>query len=57
MEGAFAVIEASTACGVNNKALFLDQTQAQRIASDIFDNAFESCMDATFKELDEHFKT
>ena len=57
MEGAFAVIEASTACGVNNKALFMDQTQAQRIASDIFDNAFASCMDVTFKELDEHFKT
>ena len=57
MEGAFTVVEALTACGVNNEALFLEQTQAQRIASDIFDNAFASCMDVTFKELDEHFKT
>jgi hypothetical protein len=31
--------------------------QAERIAEDIFDNLFTSCLDITFKELDEHFKT
>jgi hypothetical protein len=36
----------------------MDDTQAQRIADDIFDNIFSSCMDLTsFKELDDHFKT
>ena len=57
MEGAFTVVDALTACGVNNIVLFMDQTQAQRIASEIFDDAFISCMDITFKELDEYFKT
>jgi len=45
------------ACGIDNDALFLEETQAQRIAEDIFGNLFTSCMDITFKELDEHFKT
>ncbi|KAI2501831.1 hypothetical protein MHU86_12596 [Fragilaria crotonensis] len=57
MEGAFTVVDALIACGVNNNVLFMEQTQAQRIASDIFDNTFTSCMDVTFRELDEHFKT
>ena len=35
----------------------MEETQAQRIADDIFDNRFASCMDITFKELDDHFKT
>ena len=35
----------------------MGQTQAQRLAEDIFDNDFTSCMDITFKELDDHFKT
>jgi hypothetical protein len=49
--------DALTACGVNNEALFMEQTQAQNIAGDIFDNAFACCMDVTFNALDEHFKT
>ncbi len=54
MEGAFTVVDALIACGVNNNVLFMEQTQAQRIASDIFDNTFTSCMDVTFRELDKH---
>ena len=50
-------LNALIACGVDNTALFMDQTQAQRIAEDIFDDVFMSCMDLTFKELDDHFKT
>ena len=51
------VLGALIACGVDNVALFMDESQAQRIADDIFDNLFTTCMDMTFKELDEHFKT
>jgi hypothetical protein len=46
------VLNALIACGVDNVTLFLGETQAQRIADDIFDDTFTSCMDVTFKELD-----
>ena len=51
------VVDAMVACGVEHDALFMDKTQAQRIANDIFDDRFDSCLDITFKELDNHFKT
>ena len=51
------VLDAMIVCGIDNKVLFMEETQAQRIADNIFDNLFTSCMDITFKELDEHFKT
>ena len=51
------VLDAMIACGIDNEALFMEETQAQRVADDIFDNRFASCMDITFKELDDHFKT
>ena len=51
------VLGALIACGVDNVALFMDESQAQRIADDIFDKLFTTCMDMTFKELDEDFKT
>lgn len=57
MADAFTVLDALIACGVNNAVLFMDQTQAERIAEDVFDNLFATCMVTTFKELDEHFKT
>jgi hypothetical protein len=50
------VLDAMIACGIDNEVLFMEETQAQRIADDIFDNLFTSCMDITFKELDKHFK-
>ena len=31
------VFDALIACGVDNIALFMDETQAQRIADDLFD--------------------
>ena len=43
------VLDAMVACGVDNEALFMDETQAQRIADDVFSNLFTSCMDATFR--------
>jgi hypothetical protein len=52
-----SVVEAMVACGVDHDAIFMDKTQAQRLALDIFGDQFTSCLDITFKELDEHFKT
>ena len=57
MAEALTVLNALIACGVDNDVQFLGQTQAERIAEDIFDDLFTSCLDITFKELDEHFKT
>lgn len=57
MAETFTVLHALIACGVDNTARFMDQTQAERIAEDVFDDHFASCMDLTFKELDDHFKT
>ena len=51
------VRDALIECGVDDVGIFLDQTPAERTEEDIFDNIFTSCMDVTFKELDEHFKT
>ena len=51
------VLDAIVACGVEHDALFMDETQAQRIANDIFDDRFVSCLDITLKELFELFKT
>ncbi|KAI2507357.1 hypothetical protein MHU86_7077 [Fragilaria crotonensis] len=53
----FTVVDAMVTCGVDHDGLFMDETQAQRLASDIFGDQFTSCLDITFKELDEHFKT
>ena len=36
---------------------FIEQTQAERIAGDVFDDLFSSFIDISFKELDDHFKT
>ena len=57
MLNGFTVVDAMVICGVDHDALFLEETQAQRLASDIFGDQFSSCMDITVKELDEHFKT
>jgi hypothetical protein len=57
MAAIFTVYDALVACGVDNVALFLNQTPATRLAEDIFDDLFETSKDLTFKELDDHFKT
>ena len=57
MAQAWIVLDALIACNVNNELRFMDDTQAERIADDIFDNLFATCMEITFKELDDHFKT
>ena len=44
-------------CGVSDVVGWNNQTDAQRIASDLFDDDFRSCMDKTFSSLDEDWKT
>jgi hypothetical protein len=51
------VIDALIACGVDNVTLFQNETAAQRLTDDVFDDQFSTCQDLTFKELDDHFKT
>ena len=50
------IVDALIACGVDNVALFMGKTQATRIAEEIFNGSFSSCLDITFKELDEACK-
>ena len=51
-----SVVDAMVACGVDHDALFMDETQAQRLAADIFGDQFASCLDITFKELGRTFQ-
>jgi hypothetical protein len=51
------VTDALALCGVDNAALFEGNTTAQRIASDVFQDNFQTCMDITFDELDNDWKT
>ena len=51
------VLDAIVACGVNNAIMFNGDTAAQRIADEIFDNDFFSCIDKDIDEVEEDFKT
>lgn len=51
------VREAMTVCGVNDVDQWQGQTKAQRIASEIFNDDFNSCMDLSISDLSEDFKT
>ena len=55
---AHTVRSALVLCGVNDAPPLWEQmTDAQRIASDLFDDDFNTCMDKTFSDLDEDWKT
>ena len=54
---ALTVIDGMIQCGVDNVALFKGSTQATRIGTEVFDNDFQSCLDKSFEEIDEDFKT
>eukprot|EP00978_Attheya_sp_CCMP212_P018785 scaffold51871_cov72-Attheya_sp.AAC.3 len=54
---AFDVHEAMTVCGINDVDLFDGDTAAARMAFDMFNNLFHSCMDKTFDEVDQDFKS
>ena len=53
----FTVLDAITLCGVNSNVLFNGDTQAQRIATEIFDDDHQSVMDKTIRELQDDFKS
>ena len=53
----FTIRDAMIACGMHGVHLFDGETQAQRFATEVFDNDFTACMDKTFKELDGDFKS
>ena len=53
----YTVRDAITACGFNNVALFGGRTQTQRIASEVFDDDFESCCFKSDDELKEDLKS
>jgi hypothetical protein len=47
-------------CGVEDNSggvAWNDETASQRIASDVFNDSFNTCIDITFSELDDHWKT
>jgi hypothetical protein len=56
MAAPFTVLDAMIACGVDNVNLFNGETQAQRIAVDVFDDEFDSCIDKTREEFDDDLK-
>ena len=49
--------QAMIRCGVNDVDLFEGRTKAQRIAEEIFQDDFHTCMDKTFEDLHSDFKT
>ena len=56
MAAPFTMHDAMIACGVNNVILFNGETPAQRMAVDIFDDDFASCIDKTQLEFDDDLK-
>lgn len=56
MADAFDVQMALTACGVDNLQEFNLRTSAQRIASKVFMDNFNICMDKTYEELKDELK-
>jgi hypothetical protein len=50
------VTNAMIACGVPNTTLFNGDSTARRIAVDIFDDSFETCIDKTVEELNSDLK-
>ena len=51
------VLDAMIASGINNQIQFNVATQAQRIATDVFDDDFESCLSKDYKDLEDDFKS
>ena len=54
---AFTVIDAINQIGITDRTLFNGATKAQRIATELFDDDFTSCLDKTFSEIDEDLKS
>eukprot|EP00978_Attheya_sp_CCMP212_P024852 scaffold78762_cov29-Attheya_sp.AAC.1 len=50
-------IRQKAACGINDVDLFDSATASARMALDMFNDSFHSCMDKTFDEVDQDFKS
>ena len=53
----YTVREAMVECVVNDTEAFEGKTQADRLATDLFGDDFQTCMDKTHTKLDSDFKT
>ena len=53
----FTVYNAMVICGCDDAIAFNGATQAERIATDIFDDNYESCIDKSYDDLDEDLKS
>ena len=53
----FTVHDAMVAAGVNDADNYNGRSSAQRIAADIFDDDFSSCMDKTHEDMESDFKS
>jgi len=53
----FTVLDAMIAADVNDADNFNGMSSAERIAVDIFDDDFNSCMDKTYDDLKSDFKS
>ena len=43
-------------CGITDAVLFEKNTKASRIATELFDDDFTSCMDKTYVKIDDELK-
>ena len=53
----FTVFDAMVLSGVNDADNFHDRSSAERIATDIFEDDFTTCMDKTLMDVDDDLKT
>ena len=53
----FTVYQAMMSAGVNDTDNFNGQSSAERLAEDIFDNDFVSCMDKSQADVEADFKS
>ena len=51
------VVDAMILCGIDNHVQFNGHTAAQRIAADVFDDDFMSCIDKDISDLEDDLKT
>ena len=56
MAAANTVLNAMVLCGVNSLIQWNGSTAAERIATEVFDDDFQSCIDLTYDELEENLK-
>ena len=53
----FTIANTMFDCGITDAVLFYGDTKASRIATEIFEEKFTSCMDKTYVELDDDLKS